>query len=251
MNNSARKRSPRAPSMALDDAIDRVLKIYEKERRHPAPADVFAQNMGYKNAANGAALSALASLRYFGLADRVQEGLLVVSKDVESYKFAPNDQMRRELVVKWLKTPPLFVELLVKYEGGLPSDATLKYDLIQRGFNPATADACLSVFRRSVDYAHYYELQTERGAIHTEHEEAEEANHDDVATPRDIQTHRHESVSEEPVPTSATGTYRIPVRLGGGRMAWIEIPTMPFYSADKDRLKAQIDFLLTDDEEEL
>lgn len=247
MNDSARKRSPRAPSIALDDAIDRVLKIYDKERRHPAPADVFAQNMGYKNAANGAALSALASLRYFGLADRVQEGLLVVSKDVESYKFAPNDQMRRELVIKWLKTPPLFVELLVKYEGGLPSDATLKYDLIQRGFNPATADACLSVFRRSVDYAHYYELQTERGDILAEHEEAEEANQEDVATPKDIQ---HESVSEKLVSISATETDRIPVRLGGGRRAWIEVP-MPFYSADKDRLKAQIDLLLTDDEEEL
>lgn len=155
--------------------------------------------------------------------------------------------MRRELVIKWLKTPPLFVELLVKYEGGLPSDATLKYDLIQRGFNPATADACLSVFRRSVDYAHYYELQTERGDILAEHEEAEEANQEDVATPKDIQ---HESVSEKLVSISATETDRIPVRLGGGRRAWIEVP-MPFYSADKDRLKAQIDLLLTDDEEEL
>jgi hypothetical protein len=42
---------------------------------------------------------------------------------------------------------------------------------------------------------------------------------------------------------------RIPVRLAGGRRAWIEIP-MPFYEADKDRLKKQIDLLLTNDDED-
>lgn len=41
---------------------------------------------------------------------------------------------------------------------------------------------------------------------------------------------------------------RIPVRLTGGRRAWLVIPT-PFYSADKSRLKAQIDLLLTAEEE--
>jgi len=39
------------------------------------------------------------------------------------------------------------------------------------------------------------------------------------------------------------------VRLAGGRRAWIEIPT-PFYLSDKRRIKAQIDLLLTDDEDE-
>jgi hypothetical protein len=37
------------------------------------------------------------------------------------------------------------------------------------------------------------------------------------------------------------------VRLDQSRRAWLEIPT-PFYEADKKRLKAQIDLLLTDDE---
>ena len=42
---------------------------------------------------------------------------------------------------------------------------------------------------------------------------------------------------------------RIPVRLPGGRRAWLFIPS-PFFSGDKARLKAQIDLLLTADEEE-
>jgi NAD(P)H dehydrogenase (quinone) len=41
---------------------------------------------------------------------------------------------------------------------------------------------------------------------------------------------------------------RIPVRLTAGRKAWLEIPT-PLYVADKERLKAQIDLLLAEDEE--
>ena len=41
---------------------------------------------------------------------------------------------------------------------------------------------------------------------------------------------------------------RIPVRLPGGRRAWLSIPT-PFYAADKERLKAQIDLLLTEEDE--
>ena len=46
----------------------------------------------------------------------------------------------------------------------------------------------------------------------------------------------------------ANGYDRIPVRLNGGRRAWLEIPT-PFYLADKKRLNAQIELLLTEDEE--
>ncbi len=41
---------------------------------------------------------------------------------------------------------------------------------------------------------------------------------------------------------------RFPVRLPGGRKAWIIIPSL-FYEADKNRLKAQIDLLLTEEDE--
>ena len=44
------------------------------------------------------------------------------------------------------------------------------------------------------------------------------------------------------------GHDRIPVRLSGNRRAWLVIPE-PFFEADKKRLKAQIDLLLTEDDE--
>jgi hypothetical protein len=38
---------------------------------------------------------------------------------------------------------------------------------------------------------------------------------------------------------------QIPIRLSGGRKAWLNIPT-PFYESDKARIKAQIDVLFAD-----
>ena len=267
MNSVPRKKSPRAPSVALDDAIDKAGKIYDKDRCHAAPLDGVAQHIGYKSSGNGAALSTLASLKYYGLLDRPKEGMAAVSKEYESFRVAPNDAIKRELITKWLKAPPVFAELLDKYPESLPSDATIKFDLIQKGFAPAAADVCLLVFRKSVDFARYFE-QIEQSAPELADESAEPAGVDEtygntIATPL-IQPNVAVSASPAsfqaavatPLPplqqatTMSDSVDRIPVRLAGGRRAWIEIP-MPFYEADKDRLKKQIDLLITDDEESI
>lgn len=246
MDHAGRKKSPRAPSIPLDEAIERATRIYEKERRHPVPVDVVAQDMGYKNSKNGAALSAIASLRYYGLLDRPEEGKLSVSKDVETYKFAPQEQTRREMLIRWLGTPTVFSELLEKFKEGLPSDATLKFELIQRGFSPTTADACLAVFRRSVDFARFFEVNS---TMSVPVDDNPEGNLEGYEVPSGVGNSTQNPSSSGSNGAVAAGYDRIPVRLSRGRKAWLEIPT-PFYSADKERLKAQIEFLLTDDDDE-
>lgn len=242
MEQKPRKKSPRAPSMAIDEAIERAIKIYDKERRHPAPVEVIAQDIGYKSANNGAALAAIASLRYYGLLERPQDGVLAVAKEVEDYKFSPSDNMKQQLIIKWLREPALFSELLDKYASGLPSEANLKFELIQRGFNPSTADSCISVLQRSVDYARYFEKDN---AV---------SNHlDEASSQKEAPTNERLVVSAAPQNGNDEimpfGDYdRIPIRLGNGRRAWLQIPS-PFYSADKNRIKAQIDLILTDDEQ--
>ena len=105
MNEVLRKKSPRAPSIPLDEAIERTLRVYEKEKRHPTPTEVVAQDIGYKSANNGAALAVLASLRYYGLLERPEDGKLSVSKDVENYRYSPDEKTKRDLLLKWLRTP--------------------------------------------------------------------------------------------------------------------------------------------------
>lgn len=254
-----RKKSPRAPSIALDEALDRALKAYGKERLHAAPTEVVAQNLGYKSANNGAALSALASLRYYGLVERPKDGLLAITKDVESYKFSPSDEHKQSLLIDFLKKPAIFAELLVQYESGLPSDANIRYELIQRGFSPNAAESAVTVFRKSVDFAGFFSvpqtiseegekssevLQVDSKELHNTHSsQPAPVEHSTVAA-------RSQSIGTNSMPVVTTGDGdQIPIRLHGGRRAWLVIPA-PFYEADKVRLKAQIDLLLTQDEED-
>ncbi|MDO8787688.1 MAG: hypothetical protein Q7J42_06425 [Sulfuritalea sp.] len=244
---TTRKKSPRAPSIPVDEAVERALKIYEKQGRHPGPIELVAQHLGYSGKKNGAALATIASLRYYGLLDRPSEGMLAVSKELESYKFAPTDQMKRALLLKWVNSPPVFSELLERYKGlGLPADANIKFDLVHHlQFSPAAADTCSAAFRRSVEVSHALdhsddevsEIEAETQAVEPGGTGNDGGRTDDVK-----QGDRH-PVS---VP-SRLDLDRIPVRLTGGRKAWLEIP-IPFFSSDKERLKAQIELLLTDDE---
>jgi hypothetical protein len=236
--------------MALDEAIERVLRVYGKEGKHATSPEIVAQHLGYKNATSGAAASAIASLRYYGLIERRPENKVAVSKDIEAYKFAPDEDIKRTLAIKWLKSVTIFGELLSKYSSGLPSDATIRYDLIQRGFMPTAADTCVIIFKRSVDWTAYFSSVGSSGS--GERSDTEEENQsrnenqslDDSQGAENSAAGRNRSSDTSSV---ATEMDRIPVRLTGGRRAWVEIPS-PFFQADKDRLKAQIDLILTDDE---
>ncbi len=253
MEESSKKKSPRAPSIALNEALDRVMKIYEVERLHSAPTDVIAQALGYKSANNGAALSILASLRYFGLLSRPKDGFLAVSKEVETYKFAPDEIMKRSLLINFLRRPQIYADLLEHYSSGLPSDANLKFELIQRGFAPNSAESTLALFRKSVEFVGYFDGAN--NAIQ------ENVSIDAVDERLDQQVESiNQANAEEKVSQSQPGQQvnlssqeanidKIPVRLSGGRRAWLVIP-MPFYEADKNRLKAQIDLLITEEDEQ-
>ncbi|MGB4812321.1 MAG: hypothetical protein WBP13_07585 [Methylophilaceae bacterium] len=248
MSEVLKKKSPRAPSMPLDEAISRAVKIYERERLHPAPTEIVAQHMGYKGANNGTSLSALASLRYYGLLDRPKEGLLAVSKDVETYLFAPDETIKRSLLVSFFKRPALYNDLLEKFNSGLPSDANLKFELIQKGFAPQPAEGALSVFKKSLNFVDYFNADRDVNAeVEIEDEVDEGLQKNDWVQPNFPLTKDAPLLAIQNRGDEDLDGDRIPVRLPNGRRAWLIIP-MPFYEADKARLKAQIDLLLTDEE---
>lgn len=255
-----RKVSPRAPSIALEEAITRVGRMYKAENRHAAPLEVALKHIGY-NSKNGASLQAVASLGYWGLVERTKDGGLVVTKAFEQFEFTPNEAHKHELLLGFLRKPALFADMLEQYQHQLPSDATLRYDLIQRGFNPASAMNCVGVFKRSVEFARYFETNLsskQNDEVESEGDDtgSDESDRDYEAAPStvDVRTPTKTGESSPAVPTAAsvpaTELDRILVRLAPGRTAWLEIP-VPFYSADKKRLKRHIDLLLTFDEEDI
>lgn len=247
-----RKRSPRAPLISLKEALDRVGKVYGHEARHPASADIVAQHLGYKSAANGAAKQAMAALGYYGLIERPADGMLAVTKIFEEYKFAPSEELRAQILRKLLLTPGLFSELLEKFQDRLPSEASLKFELIQKGFKSATADECLNAFLESVRF-----VQSESKNLNVIEAETP-APGETIEASVEVVDDQHTVTGEPgtritPIVTSRDvaeeeDSDRIPVRLAGGRRAWLVIPS-PFYAADKRRLISQIELLLADDDE--
>lgn len=251
-SSDARKKSPRAPSIAIDEALERVLKIYDQERLHAVPSDIAAHHMGHKDANNGRVLGILASLRYYGLIDRTGDGLVAVSKAVEAYKFAPSDSLKHSFLVKFLTTPPLFAELVDRYSDALPSDGALKYELIQRGFLPASAQLLVGIFKRSVNFVGPTDGNgTEAELEDMSEEEILPATRTVTAPVPSTRppTPIAEALGAKPIAEESDHD-RIPVRLPGNRRAWLVIPSV-FFEADKARLKAQIDLLLTADEDDL
>ena len=236
---SSRKKSPRAPSLSLDEAISKALMIYERERLYAISTEVAAQAMGYKGANNGSALAALASLRYFGLLERPRDGFLAICKEVEAYQFAPQEEQRQQLRLVFLKTPSLYAELLEAYPSGLPSSATLRYDLIQRGFAPQAAEAAISAFLRSVEFAGYYEGQENFNSTAVGENPSIKPQINSASVPVGAQ---NPSLSGD----GQNEMDKIPVRLSGGRKAWIIVPSS-LLSADIARLQAQLNLLLVED----
>ncbi|HEU4621607.1 MAG TPA: hypothetical protein VFS42_05225 [Burkholderiaceae bacterium] len=247
--------------MALDEAIERTAKAYARDRLHPAPADVMAQHVGYKNANNGAALQALASLRYYGLMDRSADGMMSVTKAFESYHYAPDEELKRKLQIAWLRSPQVFADLLDKYAQGLPSDPTLRHELItQKHFSPAAAESLIAVLRRSVAFVGYFAKPADE-ASQMDNEWAPALTQAPAPIASSPLAFAEEPAIRPAVRPDSGGVAvatanlpldvevdKIPIRLSGGRRAWLYVPS-PFYIGDKERIKAQVDLLLADDED--
>jgi hypothetical protein len=105
----------------------------------------------------------------------------------------------------------------------------------------------LRLVRRSAAFASPAEPQEERNSTPVESElSAVVPGPSDIALGGAV-TSRTIASSMVQTELPDDGTDKIPVRLSGGRRAWLIIPT-PFFESDKARLKAQIDLLLSEDE---
>jgi len=253
--SSTKTRSPRAPSVDLEESLRKAQKLYEKEGKHAIPADLAVKHLGYSGINNGSAARALASLKFFGLVDSNNKGDVAASRDVEDYVHTPDEKEKQNLLIRWLRAPKIYAELLDEYSERLPSEQAIRYRLIKMGFLPPAADDAMKTFKASVDFARYFERQTGSPAmiedgLDTSDVQAEELDRRGALIPERAAIRNLPVVEYRPanpvLPQAEVD--RIPVRLSGGRKAAIEVPT-PLYEADKEILRRQIDLLFTDDED--
>ncbi|AQT61117.1 hypothetical protein [Cellvibrio sp. PSBB023] len=150
-------KTPNSPRFSLSWALDKMLILLEKEGIHPVAPDIMAQHLGYSNSSNGQAATVLGTLRMYGLLLKAPHRKDVISEDIKRFRFTPYDEEKSQLANKWLRTPKLFSTVLTKYQGNLPSDPALRYELIREyNFTEETANKFIKILKESIDFANSF-----------------------------------------------------------------------------------------------
>ena len=138
-------RSPRYPSISLDEAVSLAQKLWDREKKTPVSPAVVANAWSYKGL-SGAVRSKIGSLRQFGLLDATRDGVKVSDLAIEILvQPKGSDNQRRALLEAALK-PSLFSEVYSTHKDA--SDEALRAHLItKKGFNVQAAKQFVSSFR--------------------------------------------------------------------------------------------------------
>src|SRR4029077_17042399 len=83
-------RSPNYPQISLKEALAKVRKIYEADKRAGSHVDVALSHMGF-NTKNGASLSALSALKKFGLMEEKEGRVFPTQRAIEILNFPEGD----------------------------------------------------------------------------------------------------------------------------------------------------------------
>lgn len=148
-------RSPNYPSLSLGDALTKARSIYDAENRLPATPQVLLGHMGYDNPETGPAGRAFSALRQYGLITEPEPGRWRVSDNCFRYFELPEASPERLSILREAgRSPALFKDLLGRYKDVLPSDASLRSDLVlEKGFNTNTVADFIKVFRATINLA--------------------------------------------------------------------------------------------------
>jgi hypothetical protein len=214
-----RSRSPGYPAVSLDVAIQRAKKVYDHEARNATPISALAAHWGFKAGTSSSNLT-VASLKRFGLLDDEgsRESRLARLTDLALDIFL-NPQPQASIQRAAL-TPKIHRELYEKYGASLPSDASLRHELIMtRGFTDAGADDFIRQFRRTLAFAHL----DEESSPGTEVAPAQDSLA--ATAPSEEVQSVGAQIATEPnqlaVPASVVDTVAIPILLVGGESVTI------------------------------
>jgi hypothetical protein len=145
-----RHRSPNYPAFSLKEAIEKIRLVYDKERRSPTTPEVVASHLGYSQGIGGPGGRALSALRQYGLLEDI-DGKVRISDAAYAILHYPEVSPERiQALGSAINRPALFRELLAEYGESIPSDATLKHNLLKRDFNPSVIDDVIQIFRDTI-----------------------------------------------------------------------------------------------------
>lgn len=145
-----RTRSPNYPRISLRDAIERVEKLYKKERTHTTTREAIAEGLGYTSL-NGSSMGTISTLRQYGLLVEETDGIRVSQAAVALVMLPESDPERMQALREAAFAPRLFSEFHEEYGGTLPSDVSLRYALIKKGFSEKAANDAIRAYRDTLE----------------------------------------------------------------------------------------------------
>jgi hypothetical protein len=150
-------RSPSYPAIDLATALERTEQLWRHAQRHYVPVTDAMRVWGYSAKSSGG-LQTIGALNRFELIEdqgkgpsrqiRVSElGRAIVTDD-------PNSAERAARIQEAALTPKIHRELWDRYEGDLPPDSTLRWDLLNiYSFGEGAARELIDELRRTVEFA--------------------------------------------------------------------------------------------------
>jgi hypothetical protein len=145
-------RSPGYPVFDLAEAIQKADAVYKAEKRTATTPEVIASHMGYSQA-TGPGGRSVSALRQYGLIEESSGQYRISDLGYTLIHFDHGSDEWRSAVVEAAKRPILFRELAEKYQNDVPSDATLRNELLNRGFNPSAVSDVITIFRNTMSLA--------------------------------------------------------------------------------------------------
>ena len=141
----ARSRSPGYPNFGLQEAVSRISKVFQADRRNPLDREIVAKHIGYSGI-SGAADKAIATLGHFGLLERVSKGEVRVSQLAVDILHPETPEKRKSALLDAAFKPDLFAELRERFAEGKMSESALRSYLVRNGYQNAAIDPAVKAY---------------------------------------------------------------------------------------------------------
>lgn len=153
----ARQRSPNYPNTGLQEAIRRAKEVYKLEHTMKADPATIAKDLGY-NGINGASLTAISTLKKFGLLTEEGTKLRISDDALTIMEYPENSPEYAKACLDSAYKPSLFAELHNEFGDRLPSEHNLRAYLIKRGFSQSALDSAIRAYRETSEFVSVMKL---------------------------------------------------------------------------------------------
>ncbi len=144
------------PAFDLEQAIKRVTRLYEQEKRNPVPVAVAVKHLGYSSPTSGPATSGLSAVKQFGLIDDSGSGpsrKIRLSQLAYTILQAPA-HLRAESIKQAALNPTVHRAVWDTFRAETGSDDSFRWHLInEMGFSERGADEFMKEYRSTIEFA--------------------------------------------------------------------------------------------------